>query len=205
MQALYYVDIRGGIPDDRVTLFRKLYSPPEKSKIFFTELVGGVLRHRTVLDTIIEGFSSHWKISRMSCVDRNILRIAVFEILARDDIPVKVSINEAIDIGKKYGTEDSGAFINGILDSIHQAWNQGQITFEAVVDSGPEKDRREDLNRSNEETRSDEETVVRNRRREGMSEPARVKRRSISLAPGLRKRIVDQDKETPKRGGDYDS
>ncbi len=199
MQALYYVDIRGGNPDDRVTLFRKLYSPPEKSKIFFTELVGGVLRHRTVLDTIIEGFSSHWKISRMSCVDRNILRIAVFEILARDDIPVKVSINEAIDIGKKYGTEDSGAFINGILDSIHQAWNQGQITFEAVVDSGPEKDRREDLNRSN------EETVVRNRRREDKIEPARAKRRSIRLAPGLRKRIVDQDKETPKRGGDYDS
>lgn len=198
MQALYYVDIRGGNPDNRVALFRKLYSPPEKSKVFFTELVDGVLRHRTVLDTIIEGFSSHWKISRMSCVDRNILRIAAFEILARDDIPVKVSINEAIDIGKKYGTEDSGAFINGILDSIHLAWNQGQITFEPVIGSEPDKDRREDLNRS------DEETVVKNRRREGTIEPARAKRRSIRLAPGLRKRIVTEDKETPKRGGDYD-
>ncbi len=199
MQALYYVDIRGGNPDNRVALFRKLYSPPEESKAFFTELVDGVLRHRTVLDTIIEGFSSHWKISRMSCVDRNILRIAVFEILARDDIPVKVSINEAIDIGKKYGTEDSGAFINGILDSVHLAWNQGQVTFTPVVDSGPDKDRREDLNRS------DEETVVKDSRREGTIEPARTKRRLIRLAPGLRKRIVTEDNETPKRGVDYDS
>ncbi len=205
MQALYYVDIRGGNPDNRVALFRKLYSPPEKSKAFFTELVDGVLRHRTVLDTIIEGFSSHWKISRMSCVDRNILRIAAFEILARDDIPVKVSINEAIDIGKKYGTEDSGAFINGILDSIHLAWNEGQITFEPVIGSDQVKDRREDLNRSDEETGSNEETVVRNRRREGTIEPARAKRRSIRLAPGLRKRIVTEDKETQKKGGEYDS
>jgi len=205
MQALYYVDIRGGNLNERVALFRKLYSPPEKSKIFFTELIDGVLRHRTALDTIIEDFSSHWKISRMSCVDRNILRIAVFEIMVRDDIPVKVSINEAIDIGKKYGTEDSGAFINGILDSIHQAWNQGEIIFKPLLAPESDTDRRDDLNRTDKETGLKEETAKRNRRREGMIEPAGAKRRSIRLAPGLRKRIVDQNPETPKRGGDYDS
>jgi len=60
-------------------------------------------------------------------VDRNILRIAIYEILFCDDIPEKVSINEAIDIGKKYGTEDSGSFINGILDSVRLAIKQGEI------------------------------------------------------------------------------
>nr|CBX29534.1 N utilization substance protein B homolog [uncultured Desulfobacterium sp.] len=73
------------------------------------------------IDGIIERFSSNWKISRMSCVDRNIMRIAVFELVWCDDIPCKVSINEAIDIGKKYGTDESGPFINGILDSVRDA------------------------------------------------------------------------------------
>jgi N utilization substance protein B len=76
---------------------------------------------------IIERFSSNWKISRMSCADRNIMRCAVYEILFCDDIPLKVSINEAIDIGKKFGTEDSGAFINGILDSVHIAFEKREI------------------------------------------------------------------------------
>jgi len=67
---------------------------------------------------MIERVSSNWKLSRMSCVDRNILRVAVYELLYCQDIPSKVSINEAIDVGKKFGTDDSGAFINGILDSI---------------------------------------------------------------------------------------
>jgi len=76
---------------------------------------------------VIEQFSSNWKISRMSCVDRNILRIAVFELLYCADIPPKVSINEAIDVGKRFGTEESGAFINGILDSIRLAMEANKL------------------------------------------------------------------------------
>lgn len=190
MQALYYIDIRGNGSDDKVDLFFQLHSPPEKQKDFLMELINGVIRHRKTLDTIIDDFSSHWKISRMSCVDRNILRIAVFEILARDDIPSKVSINEAIDIGKKYGTEDSGAFINGILDSIHQEWNQGRITFEPLMDSDPDKDRKEDLKRSN------EEAAIKDRPRESTIEPAKPGNRSIRLTPRLRKRMAGQNKET---------
>ena len=77
------------------------------------ELVNGVIDYKTQIDDIIERFSNNWKISRMSGVDRNIMRIAVYEMLFRRDIPPKVSINEAIDVGKKFGTEESGAFING--------------------------------------------------------------------------------------------
>jgi N utilization substance protein B len=79
------------------------------------------------IDPLIEKHSRHWKLDRMSCVDRNIMRLAVFEILCCEDIPPKVSINESIDIAKKYGTEDSGAFINGIIDSIRIAFENGEI------------------------------------------------------------------------------
>ena len=80
------------------------------------------------IDTLIERFSKNWKIHRMSCVDRNVMRIAVYELLYCEDIPPKVSINEAVDVGKKFGTEESGAFINGIMDSIRDALvNEGKL------------------------------------------------------------------------------
>ncbi|MDD4463608.1 MAG: transcription antitermination factor NusB, partial [Desulfobacterales bacterium] len=79
------------------------------------------------IDQLIEHFSSNWKISRMSCVDRNIMRMAVYELLFCTEIPPKVSINEAIDVGKRFGTEESGAFINGILDTIRIAIEEGKI------------------------------------------------------------------------------
>ena len=94
---------------------------------FFLKLVNGVLQTKSELDSIIENFSDHWKIDRMACVDRNIIRIAVYELMYCRDIPSKVSINEAVDIGKRFGTEESGAFINGILDSIRLALEKNNI------------------------------------------------------------------------------
>ena len=120
MQALYYMDIGRHVPADALDLFRLSFPCPQKVQPFFDDLVHGVMDRRVELDAIIERFSSNWKVSRMSCVDRNIIRIAVYEILHCEDIPTKVSINEAIDVAKKYGTEESGAFINGILDSIRK-------------------------------------------------------------------------------------
>jgi len=90
----------------------------KKSRPFFIKLVNGVLGTKGRIDALVEHYSQNWKINRMSCVDRNVMRIAVYEILYCDDIPPKVSINEAVDIGKKFGTQESGAFINGIMDSI---------------------------------------------------------------------------------------
>jgi N utilization substance protein B len=85
---------------------------------FVRQLVEGVSHNVREIDRLIESHSTHWKISRMAIVDRNILRMAVFELLYCKDIPPSVSINEAIEIGKRYGTEESGAFINGVLDHI---------------------------------------------------------------------------------------
>lgn len=121
LQALFYIDMTDEEPRTALKLFCENFTPAKATMPFFLKLVLGVVNGKPAIDEIIKQFSSHWKLGRMACADRNILRIAVFELFCCRDIPPKVSINEAIDIGKKYGTEDSGAFINGILDSVHSA------------------------------------------------------------------------------------
>jgi len=127
LQALYFMDIRRDDSPEALALYRQCFPPSRQAGPFFDRLVEGTLERRAELDALIERFSSNWKISRMSCVDRNIIRIAVYELLFCDDIPAKVSINEAVDIGKKFGTEDSGAFINGVIDRIRIAMEQGSV------------------------------------------------------------------------------
>ena len=127
MQALFYMDIIRKNSEEALKLFCNNFIPSQKPSPFFLELTEGVVRARPEIDLIIERFSSNWKMSRMSCIDRNIIRIAVYELLFCDDIPSTVSINEAIDIGKKFGAGESGAFINGILDSIRIALEKKEI------------------------------------------------------------------------------
>ena len=81
-------------------------------------LVQGVLGHRAEIDGMIEKYSENWRLDRITVIDRAILRMASFELLYCRDIPPKVAINEAVDLGKRFGSEESGSFINGILDRI---------------------------------------------------------------------------------------
>jgi N utilization substance protein B len=118
MQALFQIEMIQDDSTEAVELFCKHFRVSKSVRPFFLRLVEGVKEFQHEIDALIERFSENWKIGRMSRVDRNVLRIAVYELLHCHDIPPKVSINEAIDIGKKFGTEDSGAFINGILDSV---------------------------------------------------------------------------------------
>jgi len=85
---------------------------------FADPLIRGTLEHRDAMDEIIKKHAKNWELHRMAAVDRNILRLAIYEMLHRDDIPPVVSINEAVDIAKKFSTEDSGKFVNGILDKV---------------------------------------------------------------------------------------
>ena len=85
------------------------------------ELVRGVAANRRSIDDAIEGASANWRLDRMAKVDRNVLRLAVYELRHRTDVPVKVVINEAIELAKKYGAEGSGAFVNGVLDQLAAA------------------------------------------------------------------------------------
>jgi N utilization substance protein B len=133
MQALFYMDMSQDDSNEMLERFCDNFSPPEKMVPFFLKLVKGVVQGKVEIDSILERFSDNWKLNRMSCVDRNTMRIAVYELLYCHDIPYKVSINEAIDMGKKFGTKESGAFINGILDSIRIALEKEEIHVKDTI------------------------------------------------------------------------
>lgn len=89
-----------------------------KARDFARRLVSGVIAHREEIDRLIEQSADHWKLTRIAKVDLTILRMASYELLFCPDIPINVSMDEAIEIGKRYGSGDSGAFINGVLDQV---------------------------------------------------------------------------------------
>ena len=132
MQALFYMDTQQNGSPKMLERFCENFNLPQKAQPFFLKLVNGVLAAKPQIDALIERYSKNWKVQRMSCVDRNVIRVAVFEILYCPDIPPKVSINEAIDIAKKFGTGESGAFINGIVDRIRTAVEKGEVPVEAL-------------------------------------------------------------------------
>ena len=120
LQILYQLDLREEELREHLDDLLLDEDEPEEVIEFSRGIVLGVLEARDESDRMITAVAEHWDIARMATIDRNILRIAVYEMTSRPDIPRKVSINEAIELGKKYSTEQSGAFINGILDRIRR-------------------------------------------------------------------------------------
>jgi transcription antitermination protein NusB len=118
VKVLYQADMSGVSITEAFQIFCEHFGGSEASKLFAKELLDGIYAHLDQINSLISQFSEHWRLDRMSMVDRNVLRLAIYELLCRPDIPAKVSINEAVELGKKFGTEDSGAFVNGILDRI---------------------------------------------------------------------------------------
>ncbi len=125
LQSLFYFDRDEEIKDSEklIESFKKNFGDKIKlaDESFFIELVHGVIKSRSKIDLILQTCSKNWKISRMPGVDRVIMRIAIFELLHCSDIPSVVSINEAVEIAKKFGTAKSASFINGVLDCIRVA------------------------------------------------------------------------------------
>ena len=120
LQALYQWNITREGALRILGQFRAHFLAEAEGDEFGEQIVIGVLEHCGQIDQLIEQYSEHWRLDRMSMIDRTILRIATFELLYRDDIPAKVTLNEAIDLGKRFGSTDSGSFINGILDRIQR-------------------------------------------------------------------------------------
>ncbi|HEY7724962.1 MAG TPA: transcription antitermination factor NusB [Anaeromyxobacteraceae bacterium] len=119
VQALYQLDVAASDLDEALARFWRSFEPVEREVREHAEaLVRGVAAHRREIDAAIEAASVNWRLDRMAKVDRNVLRLAVHELMHRPDVPVKVAINEAVELGKKYGSESSGAFVNGLLDRI---------------------------------------------------------------------------------------
>lgn len=120
IKALYQLDLRPDISAAEVEDFVTRETRTPDAREFALELVKGVQDHREQIDREVESIAHNWKLSRMACIDRNVIRVGAFELLHRPDIPAAVAINEAVTIAKKYSTSESGNFVNGILDQVHQ-------------------------------------------------------------------------------------
>ncbi|MDA8422896.1 MAG: transcription antitermination factor NusB [Nitrospiraceae bacterium] len=119
LQILFQIDIKKGKPSAAILKhFWAEYQPDDEVKAFAEEIVKGTFKHVAKINELIQECAQNWTLERMAVVDRNVLRMAIYEILYRMDIPTSVTINEAIEIAKKFGTDESGAFVNGILDRV---------------------------------------------------------------------------------------
>ena len=117
--------------DEVFDLLCENFNFPKASRLFSRKLVSGVCENKEVLGEVINEASEHWRLERMARLDRTILRLAVFELMFMADIPPKVSMNEAVELGKKFGSEESGSFINGVIDNIYnQLLKQGRLKKE---------------------------------------------------------------------------
>jgi N utilization substance protein B len=124
---LFQMDVAGGAPEDVLRQFWDDQDAPEDLRRFANELVRGVARERLFLDNVVAGSAENWRIERMAVVDRNVLRIAVYEMVFDAEVPPVVAIDEAIEVARKFGSEESAAFINGILDAVRKRIERGEV------------------------------------------------------------------------------
>jgi len=120
LQILYALDANpaSGLRETLQTFREEQSDIPARTREFAEGLVVGVQEHRAAIDTAIKDRSKNWALARMPRVDLNVMRLAAYELMFRGDIPKKVTINEAIEIARRFGDKDSPAFVNGILDEI---------------------------------------------------------------------------------------
>ncbi|MBI4208312.1 MAG: transcription antitermination factor NusB [Deltaproteobacteria bacterium] len=116
LQILYQNEVTPEKVEESLKAFWEGHPTSEAERVCAEELVQGVTEHRREIDSFLEEYSQNWSLERMSWIDRNILRIGLFELFYRKETPGPIVINEAIELGKRYGSSESGAFINGILD-----------------------------------------------------------------------------------------
>ena len=130
LQFLFQDDFLGidsgseGETEQRFADFCGLYDIQKKARPYALSLLQGISRQRIEVDASIRRHASNWRLERIDATDRNILRIAVYEMTFLDEVPAEVAINEAVEIAKRFGTADSSKFINGILDSVKASLSQ---------------------------------------------------------------------------------
>ena len=118
VQILYQLEMNAQDIEQTLPVFWELHVHSDVVRDFAERIARGVWENRESLDAIIVATAKNWSLERITPIDRNILRVAIYEMFYCKDIPYKVTLNEAIELGKKFGCDQSGAFINGVLDSI---------------------------------------------------------------------------------------
>ena len=120
LQILFQLEFDDSQPEKVTEQYWQHRKAPEEIRQYTDRLVKGIISHKKDIDKIIQSVSEHWRISRMAVVDRNILRMAVFELLFEQNIAPAIVINEAIEIAKKYSNEEAATFVNGLLDAVRK-------------------------------------------------------------------------------------
>ena len=138
MQFLVFCDLNQGSGTEAAQEFWDLRPATKPIRDFALNLVEGVLRHRPETDERISRYAENYELNRLAVVDRNILRLAIYEMLHRMDIPPVVSINEAIEIAKRFGSEESSRFVNGILDRVKLDLTRPLRTASAAAPVAPD-------------------------------------------------------------------
>jgi transcription antitermination protein NusB len=137
LKALYRIDICGGASNEDLAQFFENFPADDRARRFATTLVQGVHAEVAELDKLLAGALEHWSIRRLSRVDHNILRMALFELMRMEDVPARVTIDEAIELAKCYGDQDSGRFVNGVLDQLAGQLNLRQKGDDAILEKAP--------------------------------------------------------------------
>lgn len=123
LQMLYQFDLSANPPQQIVDTFEELQKSKPNTREFAVKIFHGTVENLEKIDEMIAAQADNWRITRMAVVDRNIIRMSIYELLNEPDTPKLVIIDEAIEIGKKFGTQKSSQFINGILDGILKRYN----------------------------------------------------------------------------------
>jgi len=118
LQVLYQLDMSGGSTEQALRSFAESFEQNPNAREFGEQLVRGVLDRRAEIDASIAAASEHWRLERLSRIDANVIRIAVYEMTASPGLPLEIAINEAIEVARKFGTTESAAFVNGVLDEV---------------------------------------------------------------------------------------
>jgi transcription antitermination protein NusB len=120
LQMLYQIEMGGGKEMETFSTFWEGKKPNPEARAFAQELVSGTLEHLEAIDAVLRQGLEHWRLPRIAAVDRSVLRLAVFEFLNRPETPPVVVIDEAIELAKRFGGDESGLFVNGVLDGIRK-------------------------------------------------------------------------------------
>jgi N utilization substance protein B len=118
LQVLYQLDMSGDGPERALESFTESFEHSPKARAFGEALARGVLAQREQIDARIAAASEHWRLERLSRVDANVIRIAVYEMTTPPGLPIQIAINEAVEVARKFGTTESAAFVNGVLDEV---------------------------------------------------------------------------------------
>ena len=137
LQALYEADLAEHAVEDSIRWLREEVPLSNEAFSFALKLIRGVIQHRDAIDSMIQRYAPTWPVHNLPPVDRNILRLALYEVNFEEDVPPKAAINEAVELAKSYGSESSGRFVNGVLGTA-----MGQLEPELLTGNGATEKRR---------------------------------------------------------------